>query len=263
MLHNFSCHFLRGGDTSKRIRIETTQLTNGRAFGAVHALAMQDGKPILTMTASLQTAEPGHDHQPSGGLRAEWRRPHELLPLSEHMRPLLSRLPDKMRALYAEGAPIEMRPAEFVSPFDRAPREPRRAIWLRCAGGPLPDDHATHQRLLTYASDWALLETAVFPHNDALWGSRTRAASLSHSMYFHRPFRADEWLCHVMYSPSASGARGFTLGEVWSESGQLVASTAQEGLIRPNGWSGSMLGREEAASSAAAASGLATENGQS
>ena len=98
--------------------------------------------------------------------------------------------------------------------------------------GPLPDDRALHERLLTYLSDWSLLETALFPHGASLWSKDVTAASLTHSMHFHAPVRADEWLCHAMRSPAASGARGFCLGEIWSESGVLVASSSQEGLIR-------------------------------
>ena len=155
----------------------------------------------------------------------------------------LDPLPPKMQMLYAESAPIEMRPVEYVSPFDRTPRPPSRALWFRCLG-PLPDDHAVHQRLLTYASDWSLLETAILPHPTALWGTDVRAASLTHSVHFHREYRADEWHCHAMHSPSASGARGFALGEVWSEDGRLVASTAQEGLLRPKGWPASRTAEE-------------------
>lgn len=201
----------------------------------VHARMAQEGASVLAMTASLQTPESGFEHQ-DGALKAEWRKPHECTSLAEHMRPILERhkVPTKLRAIYSDEAPVEIRPVEFVSPFDRTVRPPRRAMWMR-AKGPMPDELAVHQRLLAYLSDWSLLETALFPHPTALWGTDVRAASLSHSMRFHQPFRTDEWLCHAMYSPAASGARGYALGEFWSEAGVLVASTAQEGLIRPTG----------------------------
>ena len=127
---------------------------------------------------------------------------------------------------------FEMRPVEFVSSWDPTPRPASRAVWLRVKGS-LPDELAVHQRLLAYMSDWCMLETALFPHDVALWQPRVRVSSLTHTMHFHQPFRIDEWLIHVIESPSASGARGFARGEVWSESGVLVASTSQEGLMRP------------------------------
>lgn len=136
-----------------------------------------------------------------------------------------------MRALFSGSAPIEMRPAEFVPSWDKTQRPPNRALWLRVKG-PLPDDLAVHQRLLAYLSDWGLLETAIYPHNVALWGPEVRVSSITHAMHFHQPFRCDEWFCHVMESPASSGGRGFASGEIWSESGVLVASTAQEGLMR-------------------------------
>ena len=235
-LHQFSCHFLKGGDVTLGMRIETEELAAGRSFSFVHARALQAGQPILTMTATLQTPEPGLDHQShKGGLLPEWSSPHNCTSLAEHMQPFLQTKisNQKLRDLYSDQAPIEMRPAVFVSPWDHKPRPPQRAIWMRVKG-PLPDDAAVHQRLLTYISDWSLLETAIFPHDAALWSPKTRVASLSHTMHFHRPFRADEWLCHVMISPSASGARGFARGEFYTEAGVLVASTAQEGLMRWN-----------------------------
>jgi acyl-CoA thioesterase-2 len=234
-LHRFDCTFLKGGDVNLDMEIETEEITSGRSFSAVHARMAQAGKPVLAMTASLQTPEEGFVHQ-CGELLPEWRTPHELPSLAEHMQPLLEkmRVPAKLRAIYTEAAPIEMRPVEFVSPWDRTVRPPHRAIWMR-AKGPLPDDPAVHQRLIAYMSDWSLLETALFPHPSALWGTDVRAASLTHTMTFHAPVRADEWHCHAMRSPAASGARGFALGEFWSEGGTLVASSAQEGLIRPTG----------------------------
>lgn len=244
VLHQFSCHFLAGGSVKQDLRIEATELASGRSFSFVHARAMQDSTPILAMTASLQTPEDGLDHQRellSNGVRpSEWGNPRELKSLGEHMAPVLETLPSpRMRALYSGSAPIEMRPAQFVSHYDKTVRPPRRALWLRVKG-PLPDELAVHQRLLAYLSDWGLLETALYPHSVSLWSSDVRAASLTHSIHYHRPFRADEWLCHVMESPSAAGARGFATGEVYTEAGVLVASTAQEGLIRPTG------GRREA-----------------
>ena len=235
VMHHFSCHFLAGGSVSHDVDIEVSELASGRSFSFVHARALQAGKPILAMTASLQTPEPGMVHQRALGGRTldpTWRTPHELPSMSEHMAPLMDRLPNaRMRAIYSRESPVEMRPVEFVASWESAPRPPRRALWFRVRGA-LPDELSVHQRLLAYISDWGLLETALYPHDAALWSKEVRTASLTHAMHFHQPFRCDEWLCHVMESPSSSGARGFATGEIWSEGGVLVASTSQEGLIR-------------------------------
>ena len=244
-LHYFSCQFLRGGDVNQDVNVEAQLLTSGRSFAAVHARALQSGKAILAMTASLQSPDSwdGFEHQPAHGLRPEWRSPNELPPLAESMRPHVGKFQSEtLRQLYSEDGPyrwgIEMRPATFVSPWDRSPREPSRAVWIRYVGAePLPPpevDPFVHQRLLAYASDWGLLEAAIFPHNASLW-TDVRAASLSHTMYFHQEhFRVDQWLCHAMHSPAASGGRGFCTSEIWTEDGVLVASCAQEGLMRPH-----------------------------
>eukprot|EP00966_Prymnesium_polylepis_P247612 5725751-Prymnesium_polylepis.1 len=230
-IHHFSCLFLRGGRVDRDMRFEATALTSGRSFSAVQGQALQDGEPVLAMTASLQTPETGMEHQEVAALRPEWGRPDELRSWDEHMAPFLDRVPQKLRALH-EAQPVEFRPAEFVAPWDTTIRPPHRAFWVRMREA-LPDDPQVHERLLTYISDWAMLETSLMPHPTAFTRPEMQMASLSHSVYFHQPFRLDrQWLCHAMHSPVSSGGRGLTLGEFWTEDGVLVASTAQEGLIR-------------------------------
>lgn len=173
-------------------------------------------------------------HQWRDGLKAEWGKPDDFRPLTELMEPYLDKIPERVRGIYSEGvSPIETRPAtEMVLPWDPTQREPTKAVWVR-ASEAMPDDSRVHERLLTYVSDWGLLETAIYPHATALWRPEMQVASLSHSMYFHHSFRMDQqWLCHVMHSPVSSGGRGYALGEFWTEDGKLVASTAQEGLMR-------------------------------
>lgn len=233
-LHHFSCHFLRGGDAKLPILFEVDQLTSGRSFSAMHVRAVQEEQPILVMTASFQTPEVGLMHQWRDGLKAEWGKPDDFRPLTELMEPYLDKIPERVRGIYSEGvSPIETRPAtEMVLPWDPTQREPTKAVWVR-ASEAMPDDSRVHERLLTYVSDWGLLETAIYPHATALWRPEMQVASLSHSMYFHHSFRMDQqWLCHVMHSPVSSGGRGYALGEFWTEDGKLVASTAQEGLMR-------------------------------
>ena len=129
-VHHFGCHFLRGGDTKLPIHFETNELTKGRSFSAVHVRALQDDTPILAMTASFQVPEDGLEHQPSGGLLAEWGRPDDLKSLSELVKPHLEKIPERMRTMYSEeGTPLDLRPAgELVLPWDPAQREPRKAV---------------------------------------------------------------------------------------------------------------------------------------
>lgn len=233
-VHQLSCHFLRGGDVSADIRFDCEVLSHGRSFSAIAVRASQEGAPILAMTASFQRAERGLEHQDGlGPLARGLPAPEDLPTLADRFAPHLAKVPPRLRQLYsADANPLDLRPCEFVAPWDESVRAPRQAVWVRAKDPLPPGDEAVHQRLLTYFTDWALLGTALQPHPTAMWRRELQAASLSHSVTFHRPFRMDAWLCHVMRSPSASGGRGFALGEVWSEDGRLVASTSQEGLMR-------------------------------
>ena len=234
-VHNFSCNFLRAGDPAQDIIFEAEDLYHGRSFTSIHCRAKQSDKSILVMTASLQTPEDGLDYQ-DGGPGPEVTSPHELRSMYEHIYPHVSSQPKQLAmvdSLFGESAPFDIRPNEFVMMTDPTVRtDTRRATWIR-ARARLPDSSAVHERLLTYISDWGLLETCTHPHPTAPWLPQVQLASLSHSIHFHRPFRLDEeWLVHVMRCPSTSGARGLALGEFWSETGALVASTSQEGLMR-------------------------------
>ncbi|GMH50005.1 hypothetical protein TrRE_jg4478 [Triparma retinervis] len=241
-LHQLSCHFLRPGDVKHDIEFEADLLADGKSFAVAHVRALQKGKSILTLTASLQTPEEGLDHQyqhrfsrDGKNLRPEWKKPQELESIFEHMQPYVKDIPAPLRPLYEHPQPIEVRPSEFIPPWEKASRPPVRANWVKSRLA-LPSDPRVHQRLLTYISDWGLLETSVFPHEGVgMWMPNMQMASLSHSMVFHRDFKLDEqWLCHAMYSPTSSGGRGYSLGEFWTEDGDLIASTSQEGLIRVN-----------------------------
>ena len=233
-VHSISCHFLRGGDVTKPIRFEVDELTNGRSFSALHVRALQDGMPILAMTAGFQTPEKcGIEHQ-IGKLKPEWKSPPELASTIEHMEPFLPSMPKSLRSMYTEeGSPFDSRPTEFVSPWDTTERPPSRAYWIKAKEAIPEDDPHIQARLLTYISDWGLLEPAVYPHPTAMWDKRMQMASLSHTLHFHQPFRLDQqWLCLSSHSPVAFGARSYCLGEIYREDGVLVASSAQEGLTR-------------------------------
>jgi acyl-CoA thioesterase-2 len=191
-------------------------------------VAIQAGQPIFNMSASFQVTEPGFEHADDmpqipgpDGLPSElalWQKYAQHLPATARARALADR-------------PIELRPLDPIDPFAPAKSAPDQAVWVRAADT-LPDDPALHRYLLAYCSDFSFVTTALRPHARTWVDPGMQVASLDHAMWFHRPFRLDDWLLHVMHSSTASGARGFVRGSVFSRDGRLVASTAQEGLIR-------------------------------
>jgi acyl-CoA thioesterase-2 len=147
------------------------------------------------------------------------------------IRAMAERIPPGLREIYTRDRPIEVRPVDPVDPFRPTPRPPEKYVWLR-AMGELPDDPLIHHATLAYASDYGLLGAALLPHGRTFQQPRVQAATLDHALWFHRPFRVDDWLLYRMDSPSAAGARGFTRGGIFTRNGGLVASVAQEGLLR-------------------------------
>jgi acyl-CoA thioesterase-2 len=198
---------------------------DGHSFSNRRVVAIQHGAPIFNMAASFQIPEEGFEHQ----IEMPDVPPPEMLTDSSRPRPdLLARLNERMRRFVERPRPFEFRsvqPLDFVSP---AQARPARQVWFR-ALGEVPDNEKLHRCLLAYVSDFFLLDTATLPH--AASGSLIMA-SIDHAMWFHRPLRVDDWLLYAVESPSASGARGFARASVFSRDGRLVASTAQEGLVR-------------------------------
>jgi acyl-CoA thioesterase-2 len=181
------------------------------------------------MSASFQTEEPGFDHE---GLAMPEVPPPESLPDEAEMKnSVFPRMPDEVRAYFERERPIELRPVEYQRYLASEQMEARFHVWIR-ATGRLPDDPEFHQCVLAYASDFTLLDTSLVAHGRTVFERSIQAASLDHALWFHRPFRADEWLLYVQDSPSASGARGFSRGLIYTREGSLIASVAQEGLIR-------------------------------
>lgn len=227
-VHSLHAYFLRLGDAHKPIVYTVDRVRDGSSFSTRNILATQNGKPIFQMLASFQIEEPGFDHaepmQPVVG-------PDGLLSERELWAKYAEQLPDKLRTRAMAERPIELRPVTPIHPFAPEQSVPDAAVWVRTAGA-LPDDQALHRYLLAYCSDFAFLPTSLRPHGVTWVNPGLQIASIDHAMWFHRPFRMDDWLLHVMHSPSASGARGLVRGSVFSSDGQLVASTAQEGLIR-------------------------------
>ncbi len=226
--HSLHAYFLRPGDPRVPIVYEVDRSRDGQSFTARRVVAIQHGKPIFTMSASFQVAEHGLEHQSS---MPDVPDPDSLKSEREWRADILNDIPEHIRPWFLRPRPIEFRPVDPVNRFADAKHPPHQALWFR-AVGPLPDDIALHQCVVAYASDMTLLDTSLLPHGLTLYTGTLQTASLDHAMWFHRPFRADEWLLYVQDSPSASSARGFNRGAIYRRDGVLAASVAQEGLIR-------------------------------
>jgi acyl-CoA thioesterase-2 len=229
--HSFHAYFLRPGDPKVPILYEVDRSRDGTSFSVRRVVAIQHGAQIFVLSASFQKAEKGFEHQAQMPVVPD---PESL----EDDQQILLRNPalaPAMREWVARERPFETRAVLGRGPFDAAGDRPARAavdhIWLRTRGQ-LPDDPNLHRVLLAFVSDMSLLDTALLPHGKSIF-SHVQVASLDHAMWFHRPFRADDWLLYAQDSPSASGARGFNRGAIYTRQGILVASVTQEGLIRP------------------------------
>lgn len=229
MAHSLHAYFLIGGDPNHPILYEVERMRDGGSFSTRRVRAIQHGRPIFAMSASFHNEEPGFEHQSS----MPDVPPPEDLPNEQSLRDrILDKLPKNMRSYWQHERPIEMRPVDISRYLDRHKSEPVQSIWMR-ANGTLPDDPQLHQCVLAYASDFTLLDTALIAHGKLLFDTDIQLASLDHAMWMHRPCKADDWLLYVQDSPSAHGARGFCRGSVYSRDGTLIASTTQEGLMRP------------------------------
>lgn len=230
IVHSLHAYFLRRGDFNAPIVYEVDRAWDGKHFATRRVVAIQHGQQIFNMSASFQVPEQGLDHQIQ---MPAVPPPESLRDLESYYRELAVNAPPAMRRLLELKRPFEFRP---VDPPDFArlnKSEPKKVVWFK-AVDTLPDDEALHRGLLAYASDFHLLDTALKPHAIPMASPKLVIASIDHAMWFHRTLRVDDWLLYVIDSPSASGARGFTRGSVFSRDGRLVASAAQEGLIRVN-----------------------------
>ncbi|MFM9013820.1 MAG: acyl-CoA thioesterase, partial [Gemmatimonadota bacterium] len=230
--HSVHGYFLREGDLTTPIVYFVDRPRDGRSFTSRRVTAIQHGEAIFHLSASFHVVEPGIDHQLP---MPEVPEPESLSSELDLIRANAQLIPEPIRAIWTQDRPIDLRLITPRNPFVPGeavgPVEARRAAWFRVVDR-IPDTTIVHQAVLAYASDYGFLPTALLPHGLTMRDRRVQIASLDHTLWMHRPFRADEWLLYVSDSPSAHGARGFVRGQVFTREGQLIASVAQEGLIR-------------------------------
>jgi len=231
--HSLHGYFLVGGDPAVPIIYEVDRVRDGGSFTTRRVKAIQHGRAIFIMSASFQKAEDGLSHQE---VMPDVPPPEELPSEKELVGRILKQLPENMRSYYERERPIEMRPINLSRYLTREKAEPVQRVWIRSTGR-LPDDPALHQCALAYASDFTLLDTALIAHGKLMFDQDVQLASLDHALWFHRPFRADEWLLYSQDSPNAHNSRGLCRGSVFRRDGTLVASVTQEGLMRLKGTS--------------------------
>jgi acyl-CoA thioesterase II len=226
--HSMHAYFLLPGDPKVPIIYDVDRIRDGKSFTTRRVTARQHGHPIFSMLVSFHTDEPGLEHHVA---MPEVPPPEKLPSESEMRKNLLPTMPDPVRRYYERERPIELRPVEFDRYAGRKYPDGRFHVWIR-ATERLPDDLAIHQCVLAYASDMTLLDAALVPHGRSLFEQKFMAASLDHALWLHRPFRADDWLLYAQDSPNMHGSRGFSRGLIFTRDGMLVASVAQEGLVR-------------------------------
>ncbi len=227
-VHSLHGYFLRQGDAHKPVVYDVDCIRDGKSFTTRRVVAIQNGRAIFNLSASFQRVEPGYDH---GAEMPQVEGPEELLSEQDLAKQRFDEIPERLRKRAVVDRPIEIRPIEPRNPLKPDVRPPSRHVWFRAVDA-LPDELAVHQMLLAYASDFQLLTTTMQPHGVSWLTPGMQVASLDHAMWFHRPFRLDQWLLYSIESPSASGARGLSRGQLFSRDGTLVASTVQEGLMR-------------------------------
>ncbi len=227
-VHSLHAYFVRPGDPSVPIIYDVENIRDGGSFATRRVTAIQHGKPIYFMTASFQDDEDGFEHQAP---MPDVPMPENLLGEAELKERFLTQAPSHIRAYWERPRPIELRPVALDHYFSAEKLEPSQNIWVRTTG-PVPAERHLQAAVLAYLSDMTLLDTSLFAHGTSVLDRRLQVASLDHAMWFHRPPVLDDWLLYSQDSPSAFGGRGMTRGAIFSRSGTLLASVAQEGLIR-------------------------------
>jgi acyl-CoA thioesterase-2 len=226
--HSFHAYFLRPGDPKTPILYQVDRTRDGKTFTTRRIIAIQHGRAIFHLEASFQQHEPGPEHQ---DVMPEAPDPESLPDFRALLEPHARKAPADVKRWLESDRPIDLRYVTQFDPVEPEKLPPRQLLWLR-ADGRLPDARLLHQCVVAYASDLTLLDTAALPHAISWVGREWQIASLDHAMWFHRDFRADEWLLYEQQSPVAAGARGFTTARLFTRDGALVVSVVQEGLFR-------------------------------
>ena len=229
--HSLHAYFLRPGDMARPIVYEVDRVRDGKSFSARRVQAIQGGEVLLSMICSFQVPEPGFEHQAP---MPEVPAPESLRPQRELVKEWLAavpQVPPRIREAFERRTAVEFRPVEPRNPLVPQVDPPRQSYWVR-ANGKLPDAPLLHACVLAYASDFSLLSTALRPHGVSWLTPGLAVASIDHTLWFHRPFRIDDWLLYAMDSPTAQGGRGLSRGQFFDRAGRLVVSVAQENLMR-------------------------------
>ncbi len=227
-VNSLQSYFLRPGDPMVPILYEVDRIRDGGSFTTRRVVAIQHGKAIFSMSASFQIDETSFEHQFE---KPDVPEPESLPDVNEIYRQILKDAPPHILDYWTRERPIEIRPVSLEHYITTKKLPPSQHVWVR-AVGEVPDDRAVQSAILAYLSDMTLLDTALFPHGASVFNRDIQAASLDHAMWFHRPTKLDDWLLYSQDSPSATGARGLSRGSLYDRAGRLIASTAQEGLIR-------------------------------
>lgn len=227
-VHSMHGYFILAGDLTVPVVYFVDELRDGGSFTTRRVTAIQHGKAIFEMSASFHRVEEGFEHQ--AGM-PDVPDPETLPSELDVIRARAQEIPEALRPLLTQDRPLDFRLIDEPDPFDASPRPPLKRYWVKAIGR-MGDDLLEHQAVLAYASDYGLLGSALHPHGVSFRDPRFMVASLDHSVWFHRPFRVDDWLLYVSESPVSAYGRGLARGACFTRDGVLVASTAQEGLIR-------------------------------
>jgi acyl-CoA thioesterase-2 len=227
-VHSLHAYFLRPGDLKHPIIFQVDRIRDGKSFTTRRVVAMQHGKAILNMAASFQIPEEGLSHQAQ---MPDVPPPEDCASRKEMAERFRGKISEDLLERFSGQFAVDLRHVDINSLFDNTPKEPVTSVWFR-VNSTLPADYDRHAHLLAYASDMTLLQTSLRPHGQSLFDPKLQIASLDHAMWFHRPFRTDDWLLYAQDSPSSSQARGFNRGNIFTRDGVLVASVCQEGLMR-------------------------------
>jgi acyl-CoA thioesterase II len=227
-VHSLHSYFLRPGDAQKPVVYEVENIRDGKSFNTRRVKAIQNGKVIFYLTASFQKPEQGFDHQNN---MPSVEGPDTLPSYQDYIFDNQEFIPENIRGKFLAEKPIELKPVEQYNWLQPQQTVPKCHMWIK-TNGDMPDDLRVHNYMLAYTSDFQFLPTALFAHGATHWQPNFQIATIDHAMWFHRPFRMDEWLLYVMESPTAVGGRGLVKGQIFNQAGELVASTMQEGVIR-------------------------------